>query len=98
MILDTWAKPRPDLATGARSDVLTPGESLVACAFAEDDTVRYMAHRTNHVPDSVRRLVKQAFTKTRSPRQADLVRRMLSVSSVSSVPLRGSGRRAASED
>lgn len=89
-ILDPWMKPQPDQATVARSLGLTPGESLVACALAEGDTVRDIAHRTNRVPDSVRGVVKQALSKAWSPRQADLVRRVLSVSSM---PLRGSDRR-----
>ena len=80
VILDPWRQMRLRPEQVAKSLGLTPAESRVAVALAEGMTVREIAQSTNRKPDSVRWLVQRALERTWCPRQADLVRLVLSSS------------------
>ena len=80
VVLDPWRQMRLRPEQVAKSLGLTPAESRVAVALAEGMTIREIAQSTNRKPDSVRWLVQRALERTWCPRQADLVRLVLSSS------------------
>ena len=82
LIVDTAYKPRIDTALVAAALDLTPTESSVAVMLATGSSVREIAAAMRRRDSTIRWHLKQLFAKHRLSRQADLVRLMLSVSSV----------------
>ena len=80
VLLDPWRPTRLSPEQVAQSLRLTPAESRVAVALAEGMTTREIAQTTGRKLESVRWLVQRALEKTYCPRQADLVRLVLSSS------------------
>ena len=79
LIFDPQAKPDIDAALVATALGLTPAESQVAVSLAQGHTLRDIAVTTHRAYSSVRWLIKQIYAKTGVTRQADLVRRVLSL-------------------
>lgn len=78
LIVDPAAKPRIEAERVAATLGLTRAESKVAVALAEGAPVRDIAATTGRQESSVRWLVKQIHAKLEIPRNADLVRMVLS--------------------
>ena len=78
LIVDPAAKPRLEAERVAATLGLTRAESGVAVALAEGASVRDIATTTGRQESSVRWLVKQIHAKLEIPRNADLVRMVLS--------------------
>ena len=78
LIVDPAAKPRLEAEQVAATLGLTRAESRVAVAMAEGAAVRDIASSTGRQESSVRWLVKQIHAKLEIPRNADLVRMVLS--------------------
>ena len=79
LVVDPAARPRvdPDLAAAVLG--LTPTESRLAVMVASGHNVRTIAALTGRTEGTVRWHLKQIFRKQRISRQADLVRRVLSL-------------------
>ena len=80
VVVDPWQPTRLSPEQVAKSLRLTPAESRVAVALAEGSTTDQIAAATGRAVNTVRWLVQRALEKTYSPRQADLVRLVLSSS------------------
>ena len=78
LMVDPGAKPRVDVERVGASLGLTRAESRVAVALAEGASVRDIATTTGRQESSVRWLIKQIHAKLEIPRNADLVRMVLS--------------------
>ena len=78
LMVDPGAKPRLDVERVGATLGLTPAESGVAVALAEGASVREIAATTGRQESSVRWLIKQIHAKLEIPRNADLVRMVLS--------------------
>ncbi len=78
LMVDPGAKLRVDAERVGTSLGLTRAESRVAVALAEGASVREVATTTGRQESSVRWLIKQIHAKLEIPRNADLVRMVLS--------------------
>jgi len=79
-LVDPWRPAQLSPEHVAKSLRLTPAESRVAVGLAEGRTAEQIAEATGKAIHTVRSLVQQAREKTYSPRQADLVRLVLTSS------------------
>ena len=82
LVVNPERKPRIDADLVASALGLTPTESYVAVMLATGYTLREVAVRMRLKESTVRWHLKHIFTKQHISRQADLVRLVLSVSSV----------------
>ena len=78
LVVDPGAQPRLDVERVGAALGLTQAESRVAVALAEGASVRDIATTTGRQESSVRWLIKQIHAKLEIPRNADLVRIVLS--------------------
>ena len=79
LVVDPESRPRIDAGLVAKALKLTPTESRVATMVAAGRTVRDIAAMTGRTEDTVRWHLKMIFRKQGISRQADLVRRVLSL-------------------
>ena len=82
LIVDPARNPGIDTAHVASALALTPTESTVAVMLATGSSIREIAAALGRGDSTIRWHLKQIFTKHRLSRQVDLVRLVLSVSSV----------------
>ena len=79
LVVDPESRPRIDVGLVAKSLNLTPAEGRVATMVGTGRTVRDIAAMTGRTEDTVRWHLKKIFRKQGISRQADLVRRVLSL-------------------
>ena len=79
LIVDPESRPRIDAVLVAKSLNLTPAQGRVATMVAAGRTARDIAAMTGRTEDTVRWHLKKIFRKQGISRQADLVRRVLSL-------------------
>ena len=86
LIVDPARKPRIDADLVASALGLTPTESAIAVMLATGCSLREIAASMRRGVGTIRWHLKQIFAKQRISRQADLVRLVLSVSSITVLP------------
>ena len=86
LIVDPAHTPRIDADLVASALGLTPTESAIAVMLATGFSLREIAASMRRGVGTIRWHLKQIFAKQRISRQADLVRLVLSVSSISVLP------------
>ncbi len=92
LLVDPRTQPRLDVERVGAALGLTRAESRVAVALAEGASVRDIARTTERQESSVRWLIKQIHAKLEIPRNADLVRMVLSAAWGTGQPASGPGQ------